>query len=69
MYNQCELPCNPQSVQRDRDVKNFVWVVKKFRLVTPLYVKVLPRVPQFNNVDEEKTFGAFNSDSESNQMS
>ena len=41
--------------------------MKKFKPVTPLYVEVLPRVPQFNNVDEEKAF--FNSDSGSNQMS
>ena len=27
-YNQCELPCDPQSVRRDRGVKNFVRVVK-----------------------------------------
>ena len=50
-YNQC----NPQSVRRDRDVRNFVRVVKKFKPVTPLYVEVLLRVPQFNNVDEENT--------------
>ena len=34
-----------------------------------MYLEVLPRVPQFNNVDEEKAFGAFNFDSGSNQMS
>ena len=43
--------------------------MKKFKLVTPLYVEVLPRVLQFNNVDEEKGFGAFNYDSGSNQIS
>ena len=42
-------------------------MVKKFKLVTPLYVEVLLRVPQFNNVDEEKAF--LNSNSGSNQMS
>ena len=30
---------------------------------------MLPRVPQFNNVGEEKAFGVFNSDSGGNQMS
>ena len=64
--NQCKLPCNPQSVRRDRDVRNFVRVVKKFKPVSPLYVEVLPRVSQFNNVDEEKAFGVFNSYSGSN---
>ena len=68
-YNQCKLPCDSQSVRRDRDIKNFVWVVKTFKLITPLYIEVLPRVLQFNNVDEEKAFGAFNFDSGSNQMS
>ena len=68
-YNQCELPCDPQSVRRDREVRNFVRVVKKFKLVTPLYVEVLSRMPQFNNVNQEKGFTTFNSDSGSNQMS
>ena len=34
-----------------------------------MYIEVLPRVPQFNNVGEEKAFGVFNSDSGGNQMS
>ena len=37
-YNQCKLPCDLQSVRRDRDIRNFVWVVKNFKPVTPLYV-------------------------------
>ena len=65
-YNQCELSCDLQSVQRDRDIRNFVRVVKKIKSVTILYVEVLPRVPQFNNLDEEKKFCAFNSNSGSN---
>ena len=46
-------------------------MVKKFKLVIVLYVVVLTRVPQFNNVDKETTssFGAFNYDSGSNQIS
>ena len=43
--------------------------MKQFKPVTPLYEEVLPRVPQFNNVNEEKAFGAFNFDSGSNQTS
>lgn len=70
-YNQCELPYDLQSERRDRDVRNFVWVVKKFRSLTLLYVEVLPKVPQFNNVDDcsPRPFGAFNSNSGSNQKS
>ena len=70
-YSQTELPCDPQCVRRDRDVKNFIRVVKTFRPVTPLYVEVLPIVPNFSNVDLEKRspIAAFNLDSGSNQKS
>ena len=58
-------------MRRNRDVKNFIRVVKTFRPITPLYVEVLPLVPHFNNVDEEKrsSIATFNSNSGNNQKS
>ena len=52
-YVQCLQPCDPQEIQRDKDVRNFLKQVREKVPTTPLYVEVLPRVSSFNTADHE----------------